>query len=110
MHMCMYLLFMHNQEGRLYIHTYTRQVLCVLLWSLYGFTPSVLTPNLRFLGSAAKLASTPSNALHWLASEGCVRTAFSHRFGSFNTTFFLSACHRRAWLPCSPRNTVANGE
>ena len=30
----MYFLFMHNQGGRLYIHTNTGQVLCVLLWLL----------------------------------------------------------------------------
>ena len=47
----MYFLFMHNQGGRLYIHTNTGHVLCVLLWLPNGLTPSVLAPSTMFLGS-----------------------------------------------------------
>src|SRR3954468_16107574 len=50
----MYFLFMHNQGGRLYIHTNTGQVLCVLFWLPNGLTPSVLVPSTMFLGSFKK--------------------------------------------------------
>src|SRR5664279_3322675 len=87
--MCMYFLFMHNHWGRLYIHTNTGQVLCVLLWLPNGLSPSVLAPNLMFLGSLAKSGYSRSNALHWLGSAGCL----SFR-SSISSGFLLSACQR----------------
>src|SRR3954466_16182437 len=68
--MWMYFLFMHNQGGRLYIHTNTGQVLCVLLWLPNGFTPSVLAPSTMFLGSFPNSGYSKFNACHWLASLG----------------------------------------
>src|SRR5664279_5143756 len=97
MFMCMYFLFMHHHGGRLYIHTNTGQVLCVLLWWPNGLSPSVLTPNLMFLGSVPKLWYSASNAFHWLASEGCVSSTFSFLFGSFSTVSFLSACQHMSF-------------
>lgn len=92
----MYFLFMHNHGGRLYIHTNTGHVLCVLLWLPNGLSPSVLAPNLMFLGSVPKLRYSASNAFHWVASEGCVNTTSSSSFffRSFITATFLSACQR----------------
>src|SRR3954469_20099743 len=37
--------FMHNQGGRLYIHRVTGHVLCLLLFSPKGLTPSALKAN-----------------------------------------------------------------
>jgi hypothetical protein len=47
----------HNHGGRLHMHIITRQVLCGFLISLKGFIPSVLRPNLIFLGSLEKSSS-----------------------------------------------------
>src|ERR1044072_5504343 len=86
---------MHFQGGRLYMHTHTDQVLCVLLWPLNGLTPSALKPSLRFLGSSPKSGYSRSNAVHWLPSEGCLSmsTFSGSGFGSSFFSFFLSACH-----------------
>src|SRR4051812_42293996 len=91
----MYFLFMHFQGGRLYMHTHTGQLLCVLLWPLNKFTPSALIPSLRFLGSFPKCWYSRSNAVHWLPCEGCLSmSSFSgSRFGSSFFSFFISACH-----------------
>src|SRR3954465_641093 len=81
--------FVHNHGGRLYIHTNTGQVLCVLLWIPNGLSPSVLAPRLMFLKSPPNSGNSRSNAFHWLASEGCISSS------SFSGTpsspgFFLS--------------------
>src|SRR3954466_2987088 len=65
----MYFFFMHNHGGRLYIHTNTGQVLCVLLWLPNGLSPSVLAPSLMFLESPPNSGYSRSNAFHWIASE-----------------------------------------
>src|SRR4051812_41423332 len=77
------------------MHTHTGQVLCVLLWTLNGLTPSALKPSLRFLGSFLKSGYSRSNAVHWLPFEGCLSmsTIFGSGFGSSSFSFFLSACH-----------------
>src|SRR5664279_2761756 len=90
--MCMYFLFMHNHWGRLYIHTNTGQVLCVLLWLPNGLSPSVLAPNLMFLGSAPNRGYSRSNSYHWLASAGCLSFGSSPSSG-----FFLSVCQRMSF-------------
>jgi hypothetical protein len=95
--MCMYFLFMHSQGGRLYIHTNTGQVLCLLLWLPNGLSLLVLAPNLMFLGSSPKLRYSASNSFHWLASKGCVSTGFSFHSGSFSTASFLSPCQRMSF-------------
>ena len=74
------------------MHTNAGQVLFVLLWFPNGLTPSVLTPNLMFLGSSPKSEYSASSAFHVLASEGCVSITVSLRVGSFSTASFLSAC------------------
>src|SRR4051812_23214126 len=86
---------MHFQGGRLYMHTNTGQVLCVLLWPPNELTPSALTPILRFLGSFPKSGYSRSNAVHWLPSEGCLSiSSFSGSRGKGSSSFslFLSAC------------------
>src|SRR3954468_14757594 len=91
----MYFFFMHFQGGRLYMHTHTGQVLCVLLWPLNGLTPSALTPILRFLGSFPKSGYSRSNVVHWLPSEGCLSMSSFSRSkgkGSSSFSFFPSAC------------------
>jgi hypothetical protein len=77
--MCMYFPFMRNQ-GRLYIHTSTGHVLCVLLLSPKGLSMLVLAINLMFIGSAPKLQYSVSNCFHSLASKGCVYTIFYPSF------------------------------
>jgi hypothetical protein len=47
----------HNYGGRLYMHIITGQVLYGFLISLKGFIPSVLRPNLIFLGLLEKSSS-----------------------------------------------------
>src|ERR1041384_1280300 len=91
----MYFFFMHFQGGRLYMHTHTGQVLCVLLWLLNGLTPSALKPSLRFLGSFPKSGNSRSKAIHWLPFEGCLSmsTFSGSGFRSSSFSFFLSACH-----------------
>src|ERR1041385_1260143 len=88
----MYFFFMHFKGGRLYMHTNTGQVLCVLLWPPNGLTPSALTPILRFLGSSPKSGYSRSNAVHCLPSEGCLSTSsFSGSgFGSSSFSFASS--------------------
>jgi hypothetical protein len=61
----------HNHGGRLYMHIITGQVLCGFLISLKGFIPSVLRPNLIFLGSLEKSSWLWSNCFHCLPSVGC---------------------------------------
>jgi hypothetical protein len=62
----------HNHRGRLYMHIITSQVLCGFLISLKGFIPSVLIPNLIFLGSLEKSSSwLRSKCFHCLPSAGC---------------------------------------
>jgi hypothetical protein len=46
-----YFCLWHNHSVRLYMHIITGQVLCGFLISPKGFIPSVLRPNLIFLGS-----------------------------------------------------------
>jgi hypothetical protein len=77
--MCMCFLFMRNQ-GRLYIHTNTGHVLCVLLRLPKGLSLLVLATNLMFIGSALKPRYSVSNPFHLLASEGCVCTMFYPSF------------------------------
>src|SRR3954467_8854342 len=91
----MYFFFIHFQGGRLYMHTHTGQVLCVLLWTLNGFTPLTLIPSLRLLSSFPKSGYSRSNAVHWLPSEGCLSMSsfFGSWFGSSSFSFFISACH-----------------
>src|SRR4051812_44935611 len=91
----MYFFFMHFQGGRLYMHTHTGQVLCVLLWALNGLTPSTLKPSLRFIGSFSEFGYSRSNAVHCLPSKGCLSmsTFSGSGFGSSSFSFFLSACH-----------------
>src|SRR3954463_16001888 len=98
----MYFLFMHNQGRRLYIHTNTGQVLCVLLWLPNGLTPSVLAPSTMFLGSFPNFGYSKFNACHWLPSLGGLSImSFLSISGSFASTsrFFssLSACQRRSF-------------
>jgi predicted AlkP superfamily pyrophosphatase or phosphodiesterase len=65
-----YFFLWHNHGERLYI--ITGQVLCVFLISLEGFIPSVLRPNLIFLGSLEKSSSwLRSKCFHCLPSVGC---------------------------------------
>jgi hypothetical protein len=61
----------HNYGGRLYIHIITGQVLCGFLISPKGFIPSVLRPNLIFLGSLEKFSWLRSKCFHCLPSAGC---------------------------------------
>jgi hypothetical protein len=62
----------HNHGGRLYMHIITGQVLCGFLISLKGFVPSVLRPNLIFLGSLEKSSSwLRSKCFHCLLTAGC---------------------------------------
>src|ERR1041384_6069832 len=91
----MYFFFMHFQGGRLYMHTHTGQVLCVMLWSLNGLTPSALKPSLRFPGPFPKSVYSRSNVVHWLPSEGCLSmsTFFGSGSRSSSFSFFLSAFH-----------------
>jgi hypothetical protein len=49
-----YFYLWHNHGGRLNMHIITGHVLCGLLISLNEFIPSVLSPNLIFLGSLEK--------------------------------------------------------
>src|SRR3954464_10873594 len=93
----MYFFFMHNHGGRLYIHTNTGQVLCVLLWLPNGLSPSVLAPSLMFLESPPNSGNPRSNAFHWLASEGCVSSSSFSGSSSSSPGFFLSACHRMSF-------------
>jgi hypothetical protein len=44
----------HNHGERLNMHIITDHILCELLISLNGFIPSVLSPNLIFLGLLEK--------------------------------------------------------
>jgi hypothetical protein len=95
--MCTYFLFMHSQGRRLYIHTNTGQVLCVLLWLLNRFSPSVLTTNLMFLCSFLNLGYSMSNSYHWHASAGCVSTVCFRHEASRAFAFFLSTCQRMSF-------------
>jgi hypothetical protein len=62
----------HNQGGRLNMHIITGHVLCGFLISLKWFIPSVLRPNLIFLGSLEKSSWwLRSKCLHCLPSAGC---------------------------------------
>jgi hypothetical protein len=49
-----YFFLWHNHGGRLYMLIITGQILCEFLISLKGFIPSVLRPNLKFLGLLEK--------------------------------------------------------
>src|SRR3954469_17937741 len=93
----MYFFFMHNHGGRLYIHTNTGQVLCVLLWLPDGLSPSVLAPSLMFLESPPNSWNLRSNAFHWLPSEGCVSSSSFSGSSSSSPGFFLSACLRTSF-------------
>src|SRR6266540_3376159 len=66
-----YFRFIHSHEGMLRMERTTGQVLCEVLMSPNGFTPSVLNANLTFLGSSPKFEYMVPIFLHWLASEGC---------------------------------------
>ena len=92
--MCTYLCFVHSHGWRLYGHTNTGQVLCVLLWFPKGLSPSVLIPSLTFLASPPNSSNSMSNAFHWLASEGCVRIL---PFSGSSSGFSLSACHHMSF-------------
>ncbi len=62
----------HNHEGRLYMHIITGQVLCGFIISPKVFIPSVLTPNLIFLGSLEKSSWwARSKCFHYLPYAGC---------------------------------------
>jgi hypothetical protein len=62
----------HNHGGRLHLHIITGQVVCGFLISLKGFIPSVLRPNLIFLGSLEMSSSwLRSKYFHCLSSAGC---------------------------------------
>jgi hypothetical protein len=62
----------HNHGGRLNMHIITSQVLCVFLISPKGFIPSVLSPNLIFVGSLKKSSWwARSKYFHYLPSAGC---------------------------------------
>jgi hypothetical protein len=62
----------HNHGGRLYMHIITSQVLCGFLIFLKGFIPSVLRPNLIFLGWLEKSSSwIRSKCFQCLPSAGC---------------------------------------
>jgi hypothetical protein len=61
----------HNHGGRLYMYIIAGQVLCGFLISLKGFIPSVLRPNLIFLGSFEKSSWLRSICFHCLPSAGC---------------------------------------
>jgi hypothetical protein len=61
----------HNHGGRLYMHIITGQVLCGFLISPKEFIPSVLRPNLIFLGLLEKSSSwLRSKYFHCLPSLG----------------------------------------
>ena len=92
--MWMHFPFLHNHGGRLYIHTNTGQVLCVLLWLPNGLSPSVLTHSLMFLGSSPKVGYSKSNDFHCLASEVCLSILSATSFSSSFFGLFLSACQR----------------
>jgi hypothetical protein len=62
----------HNHGGRLNMHIITGHILCGFLISLNEFIPSVLSPNLLFLGSLEKSSRCArSNCFHCLPSIGC---------------------------------------
>jgi hypothetical protein len=62
----------HNRGGRLYMHIITGQVLYGFLISPKGFIPSVLRPNLIFLGSLETSYSwLRSKCFHCLPAAGC---------------------------------------
>jgi hypothetical protein len=62
----------HNHGGRLYMHIITGQVLFGFLIPPKGFIPSLLKPNLIFLGSLEKSSSwLRSKCFHCLPSTGC---------------------------------------
>jgi hypothetical protein len=61
----------HNHEGRLYMHIIIGQVLCGFLISLNGIIPSMLRPNLIFLGSLEKSSWLRLKCFHCLSSVGC---------------------------------------
>jgi hypothetical protein len=62
----------HNHGGRLYMHIITGQVLCGFFISPKGFIPSVVRPNLIFLGSLEKSSSwLRLKCFHCLPSAGC---------------------------------------
>ena len=76
--------FMHNQGGRLYIHSVTVQVLWLLLCSPKGVMPSAHKPNHAFLASPAKSPHFLSIFFH------CDRSAGALNFSSF---LWSSLCH-----------------
>jgi hypothetical protein len=62
----------HNHDRRLNIHIIIGHVLCEFLISPNGLIPSVLSPNLVFLGSLKKSSWwARSNYFHCLPSAGC---------------------------------------
>src|SRR6185312_9701742 len=81
----MYFRFMHSQEGRLNIQRVTGHILRLLPHSPNGFIPSVLKPNLMFLGSLSKSGKSLSTFLHWdpfvgcLSICSCLRSSLCHR-------------------------------
>ena len=82
--------FMHNQGGRLYIHRVTCHVLCLLLCSPKGLTPSALKPNHTFLGSRVKSLHFLSIFLHRDPSAGALN--FPSFLRSFMCHCINSAC------------------
>jgi hypothetical protein len=67
-----YFCLWHNHRGRLYMHITTGQVLCGFIISPKEFIPSVLRPNLIFLGSLEKSSSwLRLKCFHGLPSARC---------------------------------------
>ena len=95
----MYFRFLHSQEGRLNIRRVTCHVLWLLPHSLNGFIPSVLKPNLMFLGSLSKSGNSLSTFLHWDTSVGCLnissclRSSLCHRI-NLAWDLFLKKCFK----------------
>ena len=82
----MYFLFIHSQGGRLYIHRFMCQVLCRLLMLPKGFIPSVLNPNLMFLGSAPNLRISDRSFSTGQNQQGVLAFHLSYASPSANAT------------------------
>jgi hypothetical protein len=85
----------HNHGGRLYMHIITGQVLCGFIISLKGFIPSVLRPNLIFLGPLEKSSSwLRSKYFHYLPSARC----------QIFPSLFHWTCQNKSWASLALEN------
>lgn len=77
-------IFIHNHGGRLYVTSVMGQQLYVDLGLVKGLNPSVASPNLKFLGSEAKLGHFLSIFLQAKESTGC---------RNFPSSLLFISCH-----------------